>query len=57
MADFAHFDEIVACCGSGVTACAVIAAMEQSGMGSNIKLYSGGWSDGLTYPGFPKITF
>ena len=57
MTDFAHYDEIVVYCGSGVTACAAIAALEQSGMGADVKLYPGGWSDWLHYPDYPKVTY
>ena len=54
MSDLAHYDDIVVYCGSGVTACATILTMDESGI-SNARLYPGGWSDWITYPEFPKI--
>jgi thiosulfate/3-mercaptopyruvate sulfurtransferase len=51
--DLAHFEDVVCYCGSGVTACALIAAFEESGMLSP-KLYVGGWSDWITWNDTPK---
>jgi len=39
-------------CGSGVTACANLLAMEEAGIGGAV-LYLGGWSDWCSYPDNP----
>ena len=36
---------IVVMCGSGVTACVVILALEQLGRIDNVRLYDGSWAD------------
>ncbi|WP_299089856.1 sulfurtransferase [uncultured Metabacillus sp.] len=54
----AHFSdiplekEIIVYCGSGVSACPNILALNEAGY-SNIKLYAGSWSDWITYPDNP----
>ena len=45
--------ETIVYCGSGVTACANLLAMEEAGL-SNTVLYLGGWSDWCSYPENPK---
>lgn len=42
-------------CGSGVTACANILALQSAGL-SNIKLYPGSWSDWISYQNNPVAT-
>jgi thiosulfate/3-mercaptopyruvate sulfurtransferase len=41
-------DQILVYCGSGVTACANLLALEAAGI-SNAKLYAGSWSDWCSY--------
>ncbi|MFD2617140.1 sulfurtransferase [Terrilactibacillus laevilacticus] len=48
-------DQIVVYCGSGVTACGNIIAMKEAGL-KNIKLYSGSWSDWISYENNPIET-
>jgi thiosulfate/3-mercaptopyruvate sulfurtransferase len=48
-------DEIVVYCGSGVTACPNVLALMEAGF-SNVKLYSGSWSDWVSYPENPVAT-
>lgn len=53
---FQHFVEqgkpLIAYCGSGVTACANLFAMELAGI-QGAKLYAGSWSDWVSYPDAP----
>jgi thiosulfate/3-mercaptopyruvate sulfurtransferase len=41
-------DAIIVYCGSGVSACPNVIALEEAGF-SNVKLYSGSWSDWISY--------
>jgi thiosulfate/3-mercaptopyruvate sulfurtransferase len=45
-------DEIIVYCGSGITACPNIVALSEAGY-KNVKLYSGSWSDWISYPENP----
>ncbi|EIT86843.1 Rhodanese domain-containing protein [Fictibacillus macauensis ZFHKF-1] len=47
--------EVIVYCGSGVTACANIVAMQEAGV-TNVKLYSGSWSDWSSYDENPIAT-
>ena len=47
-------DEVVHQCGSGVTACANIFAMEYAGL-TGSKLYAGSWSEWITNPARPIV--
>jgi thiosulfate/3-mercaptopyruvate sulfurtransferase len=47
--------DMVVYCGSGVTACANLLAMEQAGVRS-ARLYPGSWSDWCSYPDNPVAT-
>jgi thiosulfate/3-mercaptopyruvate sulfurtransferase len=47
--------EIVVYCGSGVTACPNVLALEEVGY-KNVKLYAGSWSDWISYEGNPIAT-
>ena len=44
--------EIIVYCGSGVTACPNVFALEAAGF-RNVKLYAGSWSDWIWYEGNP----
>uniref|UniRef100_UPI0028EC3D7D sulfurtransferase n=1 Tax=Paenibacillus xylanexedens TaxID=528191 RepID=UPI0028EC3D7D len=46
---------IIVYCGSGVSACPNVIALEEAGF-SNVKLYSGSWSDWISYEGNPVAT-
>jgi thiosulfate/3-mercaptopyruvate sulfurtransferase len=48
-------DEIIVYCGSGVTACPNVLAMMEAGF-TNVKLYSGSWSDWISYEENPIAT-
>jgi thiosulfate/3-mercaptopyruvate sulfurtransferase len=48
-------DEIIVYCGSGVTACPNVLALKEAGF-SNVKLYSGSWSDWISYADNPITT-
>ncbi|GAB7058246.1 MULTISPECIES: sulfurtransferase [unclassified Paenibacillus] len=45
-------DEILVYCGSGVTACPNFLALKEAGY-KNVRLYSGSWSDWISYPDNP----
>ncbi|MFK7694933.1 sulfurtransferase [Paenibacillus sp. HJGM_3] len=47
--------EIVVYCGSGVTACPNVLALEEAGF-RNVKLYAGSWSDWISYADNPIAT-
>lgn len=47
--------EIIVYCGSGVTACPNVLALEEAGYG-NVKLYPGSWSDWISYEDNPIAT-
>jgi thiosulfate/3-mercaptopyruvate sulfurtransferase len=48
-------DEIIVYCGSGVTACPNVLALQEAGF-TNVKLYSGSWSDWVSYKDNPVAT-
>jgi thiosulfate/3-mercaptopyruvate sulfurtransferase len=48
-------DEIIVYCGSGVTACPNVLALMDAGF-TNVKLYSGSWSDWISYEDNPIAT-
>ncbi len=48
-------DEIIVYCGSGVTACPNVIALERAGY-SNVRLYAGSWSDWISYKDNPIAT-
>jgi len=47
-------DQVVQMCGSGVTACHNILAMEHAGLAGS-KLYAGSWSEWITDPTRPVV--
>lgn len=47
--------EIVVYCGSGITACPNILALQEAGF-TKVKLYAGSWSDWVSYPENPVET-
>lgn len=49
---FNHDEQIIVYCGSGVSACPNIIALDEAGF-NNIKLYIGSWSDWITYEDNP----
>lgn len=51
-ADVAGADEIVVYCGSGVSACGNLLALELAGI-TGVKLYAGSWSDWISNPTHP----
>ncbi|OXM83203.1 sulfurtransferase [Paenibacillus rigui] len=54
-ADLQTADEIIVYCGSGVTACPNVMALQEAGF-SNVKLYAGSWSDWVSYKDNPVAT-
>lgn len=48
-------DEIIVYCGSGVTACPNVLALQEAGF-PNVKLYLGSWSDWVSYSENPVAT-
>ncbi|MGG2197373.1 sulfurtransferase [Paenibacillus validus] len=53
--DLREAQEVVVYCGSGVTACPNIIALQQAGI-KNVKLYAGSWSDWVSYKENPVAT-
>lgn len=53
--DLQAADEIIVYCGSGVTACPNVIALKEAGF-TNVKLYSGSWSDWVSYKDNPVAT-
>jgi thiosulfate/3-mercaptopyruvate sulfurtransferase len=51
-ADLSSADEVIVYCGSGVTACPNVLALKEAGF-RNVKLYSGSWSDWVSYSDNP----
>ncbi|GGD96576.1 sulfurtransferase [Paenibacillus nasutitermitis] len=54
-ADLSRDDEIIVYCGSGVTACPNVMALEAAGF-TRVKLYPGSWSDWISYADNPIAT-
>jgi thiosulfate/3-mercaptopyruvate sulfurtransferase len=54
-APLAEADELIVYCGSGVTACVNLLALNEAGR-SDAKLYLGSWSDWTSYPENPVAT-
>lgn len=54
-ADLKPDDRIIVYCGSGVTACPNVLALEEAGF-ANVRLYAGSWSDWISYPEDPIAT-
>jgi len=54
-AELQKADEVIVYCGSGVTACPNVLAMKEAGL-PNVKLYSGSWSDWISYKDNPIAT-
>ncbi|TDF92142.1 sulfurtransferase [Paenibacillus piri] len=54
-AELRDADEIIVYCGSGVTACPNVLALQEAGF-PNVKLYSGSWSDWVSYKDNPVAT-
>lgn len=53
--DLQEAEEIIAYCGSGVSATHNILALEEAGI-KNVKLYAGSWSDWVSYDDYPIAT-
>lgn len=47
--------ELIVYCGSGISACPNVLALKEAGY-KNVKLYSGSWSDWISYEGNPIAT-
>jgi len=54
-ADWTEGDRLIVYCGSGVTACPNVLALEEAGF-RNVRLYAGSWSDWISYEGNPVAT-
>jgi thiosulfate/3-mercaptopyruvate sulfurtransferase len=54
-ADLREAEEIIVYCGSGVSACPNVLALKEAGFPA-VKLYSGSWSDWISYEGNPIAT-
>jgi thiosulfate/3-mercaptopyruvate sulfurtransferase len=54
-ADWNADDPLIVYCGSGVTACPNVLALEEAGF-RNVRLYAGSWSDWISYPENPIAT-
>jgi thiosulfate/3-mercaptopyruvate sulfurtransferase len=53
--EFPRDKEIIVYCGSGVSACPNFIGLKEAGY-ENVKLYSGSWSDWISYEGNPIAT-
>jgi thiosulfate/3-mercaptopyruvate sulfurtransferase len=49
-------DDVVAYCGSGVSACCDLLALERAGLGARARLYPGSWSQWSSDPSRPAAT-
>lgn len=54
-ADLQPDDRLIVYCGSGVTACPNVLALEEAGF-KNVRLYAGSWSDWISYNENPIAT-
>ncbi|UJF33598.1 sulfurtransferase [Paenibacillus hexagrammi] len=54
-AELRDAEEIIVYCGSGVTACPNVIALQEAGF-ANVKLYSGSWSDWISWEENPIAT-
>ncbi len=54
-ADLQEDDRVIVYCGSGVTACPNVLALEEAGF-KNVRLYAGSWSDWISYADNPIAT-